>query len=324
MRRTLMGLLLLALTAMIWPDPGVAQTWPTRTVRLIVPYPPGGPTDLVGRTFAAKLSEIWGQSVVIENRPGANGNIASQLIARSAPDGSTLMLHSSSMVVNAIMYKAPGYDPFADFTPISQVFDYKLIVVVHPSVPVTSLKELVDLAKAKPGYITYASAGGAGAPTHLSVEMFKQRAGIDLVHVPYQGGAPSTNDLLAGHVMMMFNNPLGSLQYIKTGQLRGLAVTGLERNPLAPDLPTVAELGYPGFDVGTWFAIWGPAGLPAEVVRIASEGIMRVARMPDVEDRLRANGLNSIGGTPAALATVMRVDHERWGKVMREAKISID
>ena len=324
MRRTLMGFLLLVLTVTIWPEIGVAQTWPTRTVRLVVPYPPGGPTDLVGRTFAAKLSEIWGQAVVIENRPGANGNIASQLIARATPDGSAFMLHSSSMVINAIMYKAPGYDPFADFTPISQVFDYKLIVVVHPSVPVTSLKELVDLAKAKPGHITYASAGGAGAPTHLSVEMFKQRAGIDLVHVPYQGGAPSTNDLLAGHVMMMFNNPLGSLQYIKTGQLRGLAVTGLERNPLAPDLPTVAELGYPGFDVGTWFAIWGPAGLPPEIVKTASEGIMRVARMPDVVERLRTNGLNPIGGTPDALGQVMRVDHERWGKVMREAKITID
>jgi len=324
MRRTLKGLLLVVLAASVLPVVGIAQTWPSRTVRLVVPYPPGGPTDLVGRTFAAKLSEIWGQAVVIENRPGANGNIASQLIARSAPDGSVFMLHSSSMVINAIMYKAPGYDPFADFTPISQVFDYKLIVVVHPSVPVTSLKELVDLAKAKPGYITYASAGGAGAPTHLSVEMFKQRAGIDLVHVPYQGGAPSTNDLLAGHVMMMFNNPLGSLQYIKAGQLRGLAVTGLERNPLAPDLPTVAELGYPGFDVGTWFAIWGPAGLPPEIVKTASEGIMRVARMPDVVERLRANGMNSIGGSPDALAQVMRVDHERWGKVMREAKISID
>jgi len=324
MRRTLMGFLLLVLTVTIWPEIGVAQTWPTRTVRLVVPYPPGGPTDLVGRTFAAKLSEIWGQAVVIENRPGANGNIASQLIARATPDGSAFMLHSSSMVINAIMYKAPGYDPFADFTPISQVFDYKLIVVVHPSVPVTSFKELVDLAKAKPGHITYASAGGAGAPTHLSVEMFKQRAGIDLVHVPYQGGAPSTNDLLAGHVMMMFNNPLGSLQYIKTGQLRGLAVTGLERNPLAPDLPTVAELGYPGFDVGTWFAIWGPAGLPPEIVKTASEGIMRVARMPDVVERLRTNGLNPIGGTPDALGQVMRVDHERWGKVMREAKITID
>ncbi len=324
MRRILTGLLLLGLAATIWPRVSVAQTWPTRSVRLVVPYPPGGPTDLVGRTFAAKLSEIWGQVVVIENRPGANGNIAAQLVARSAPDGSVLLMHSSSMVINAIMYKAPGYDPFTDFTPISQVFDYKLIVVVHPSVPATSLKELVDLAKAKPGYITYASAGGAGAPTHLSVEMFKQRAGIDLVHVPYQGGAPSTNDLLAGHVMMMFNNPLGSLQYIKTGQLRALAVTGLERNPLAPDLPTVAELGYPGFDVGTWFAIWGPAGLPPEIVKTASEGIMRVARMPDVLERLRTNGLNAIGGTSEELAQVMRVDHDRWGKVMREAKISVD
>ena len=186
MRRTLMGFLLLVLAVTIRSEIGIAQTWPTRTVRLVVPYPPGGPADLVGRTFAAKLSEIWGQAVVIENISNASGNIAPMLIARATPDGSAFMLHSLSMVINAMLYKAPGYDPFANFTPISQVADYKLIVVVHPSVPVTSLKELVDMAKAKPGHITYASAGGAGAATHLAVEMFAHRAGIDLRHPPCQ------------------------------------------------------------------------------------------------------------------------------------------
>ena len=189
---------------------------------------------------------------------------------------------------------------------------------------VKSLEELVAMAKAQPGKLTYGSAGGAGAPTHLAVEMFKQRAGVDLVHIPYQGGAPATNDLLAGHINLMFNNPTQSLPYIKAGQVRGLAVTGLERNPLTPDLPTVAELGYPGFDVGTWFALWGPAGLPPEVVRVMSDAIKKISRQPDVLERLSANGLHSIGGTPDELAKIMKSDHEIWGKVIRDANIKIE
>lgn len=321
---TRLSRLLLIALALLFAAPAFAQTFPSKPMRLIVPYPPGGPTDLVGRLFAQKLAEIWGQPMVVENRSGANGNIAAQLVAKAAPDGTTFLLHSSSLVLNALLYGNPGYNPFTDFTPISQVFDYKLVVVVHPSVPVKTFNDLVELARAKPGTVTYASAGGAGAPTHLSVEMFKQRAGLDIVHVPYQGGAPATNDLLGGHVMMMFNNPTQSLPYVKSGQLRGLAVTGLTRNPMAPDLPTIAELGYPGYDVGTWYGFWGPHGLPPEIVKAASEAIMKVARMPEVIEKLHANGLTPIGGTPQELAAVMKSDYEVWGKVIREAKIKID
>lgn len=316
--------ILFAALALLVAAPAFAQNFPSKPMRLVVPYPPGGPTDLVGRLFAHKLAEMWGQPVVVENRSGANGNIAAQLVAKAPPDGTTFLLHSSSLVLNALLYGNPGYNPFGDFTPISQVFDYKLVVVVHPSVPVKTFQDLVDLARAKPGTVTYASAGGAGAPTHLSVEMFKQRAGLDIVHVPYQGGAPATNDLLAGHVMMMFNNPTQSLPYVKSGQLRGLAVTGPTRNPMAPDLPTVAELGYPGYDVGTWYGFWGPHGLPPEIVRVASEAIMKIARMPEVIEKLHANGLTPIGGTPEELARIMRSDWEVWGKVIRDAKIRID
>ncbi len=317
-------LLLLVLLCVAGAGHVRAESWPAHTVRLVVPYPPGGPTDLVGRLFATRMSEIWGQPVVVENRSGASGNIAAQLVAKAPPDGYTILLHSSSLVINAILYAAPGYDPFADFTPISQVFDYKLVVVVHPTVPVKTFPELVALARARPGTLTYASAGGAGAPTHLAVEMFKQIAGLDIVHVPYSGGAPATNDLLAGHVMMMFNNPTQSLPYIKAGQLRGLAVTGLQRNPMAPDLPTVAELGYPGFDVGTWYGVWTPAGLSPEIAAKISQAVMQISRMPDVVERLHANGLNPIGGTADELAAVMKRDHAVWGKVIREAKIRID
>jgi tripartite-type tricarboxylate transporter receptor subunit TctC len=305
-------------------SPASAQDFPSKTVRIVVAYPPGGPTDIVGRTFAHKLTEMWHHPVVVDNRPGANGNIAAQTVAKSAGDGYTLLLHASSLIINPLLYKTPGYDPFADFTPISLVFDYKLIVVVTPSFQVKDMAELIAEAKAKPGQITYASAGGVGAPTHLSVEMFKQMAGIDLVHVPYQGGSPAVNDLLAGHVQMMFNNPAQSLPYIKTGKLRALATTGSTRMQQAPELPTIAELGYPGFDVGTWFGLWGPAGVPPAVVAKINAAVVDIAKMPDVRELLLAQGLNVIGSNPAELATFQKTEHERWGRVIKAAEIKLE
>jgi len=322
MRMYRVGWLLLLVLGLACP--ATAQDFPSKTVRLIVPYPPGGPTDLVARTFASKMSEKWGHPVVIENRPGANGNIAAQLVARSVADGHTIFLHASSMVINPLLYKAPGYDPFADFTPISLVFDYKLIVVVTPAFAVNSIPELVAAAKAKPGQITYASAGGVGAPTHLSVEMFKQIAGIDLVHVPYQGGSPAVNDLLAGHVQLMFNNPAQSLQHIKAGKLRALATTGSTRMAQAPELPTVAELGYADYDVGTWFALWGPAGMAPAIVEKLNGATVTVSRMPDVRELLLAQGLNVIGSSAAELAAFQTSESERWGKVIKAANIKLD
>ena len=292
-----------------------------KSIRLIVPYPPGGPTDLVGRTYAAKMQELWSHPVVVENRSGANGNIASQLVAKAPGDGYTLLLHASSLVINPFLYKAPGYDPVTDFTPIGLVFDYKLIVVVHPSLPVKSLAELIAAAKARPGEITYASGGGVGAPTHLSVEMFKQTVGIDLLHIPYAGGAPAVNDLLAGHVKMMFNNPPQSLQDLKTGKLRALATTGAKRMAQAPELPTVAELGYPGYDVGTWYAVWGPAGVPPAVVETINGAIRKISDMKDVQEQLYAQGLAVLVSTASELADFQKSETARWGKVIRDAKI---
>ena len=311
--------LLIGLTA-----PAHAQDFPTKSVRFVVPYPPGGPTDLVARTYATKLTAMWGHPVVVENRSGANGNIASQLVAKSPGDGYTLMLHASSFVINPLLYKTPGYDPVAEFTPISLVFDYKLMVVVTPSFPVTSMAELIAAAKAKPGGISYASAGGVGAPTHLSVEMFKQIAGIDLLHVPYQGGAPAVNDLLAGHVQLMFNNPTQSLGHIKTGKLRALATTGTKRMAQAPELPTVAELGYPGYDVGTWFGIWGPAGIPPAIIEKINAGVVAISKMDDVRKLMDEQGLTVIGSSAGELAAYQKSETERWGQVIKAAKIALD
>ncbi|MFM9941033.1 MAG: Bug family tripartite tricarboxylate transporter substrate binding protein [Hyphomicrobiaceae bacterium] len=322
MRRAVM--LLAAVLAIAAYQPAVAQDYPSKQIKLVVPYPPGGPTDVMARKLGEQLQVLWGQPVIVENRAGANGNIAAQLVAKAAPDGYTIILHSSSMVINPLLYKAVGYDPFTEFVPISLVFDYKLMVVVHPSLPVTSLAELVAAAKAKPGQISYASAGGVGAPTHLAVEMFKQIAGIDVLHVPYAGGAPAVSDLLGGHVQLMFNNPTQSLPHIKAGKLRALATTGSNRMEQAPELPTVAELGYPGFDVGTWFALWGPAGVPAPIVDKLSAAVAAITRKPDVKVMLLGQGMTVIGSTPAELATYQKLEAERWGVVIKAANIKLE
>lgn len=316
-----MLLIMILLSVIGLSAPSAAQDYPTRPIRLIVPLPPGGPTDYVARNYAAKMTDIFGQPVVVENRPGASSNIGTQLVAKAPGDGYTLLMQSTSFVVNPILFKAPGYDPFKDFAPISLIFDYKLIVVVHPSFPVHSLAELVAAAKAKPGGIAYASAGGGGAPTHLSVEMFKRIADIDLLHVPYQGGSPAVNDLLAGVVQMMFNNPTQSLPYIKAGKLRALATTGTKRMPQAPELPTVQELGYPGYDVGTWFGLWAPAGTPPAVVEKINAAIKKISAMPETIQQLHDQGLVTIGSSAAELDAFQRSEHERWGKVIREANI---
>ena len=302
-------------------EAAVAQVFPSRPVRLVVPLPPGGPTDFVARLYASKMTELWGQPVVVENRPGASGNIGSQLVARSPADGYTWLLQSSSFVVNPMLFKSPGYRPFTDFAPVSLMFDYKLVVIVHPSFKVDSLAGLVAAAKANPGGISYASAGSGGAPTHLSVEMFKRIAGIDVLHVPYQGGAPAIADLLAGHVQFMFNNPTQSLPHIRTGKVRALATTGSKRMPQLPDLPTVSELGYPGYDVGTWFGLWVPAGTPAAVIERINVTVRQLAATGDVQQQHFEQGLVAIASTPAELDAFQRSELERWGKAVRDAGI---
>jgi tripartite-type tricarboxylate transporter receptor subunit TctC len=312
----------LALLLVAWP--AGAESWPTKPVRMVVPYPPGGPADALARVFANKLAEIWGQPVIVDNRGGAAGNIGTQIVAKAPADGGTFLLHSSSQVINGVLYRQPGYDPIADFTPISEIAYYMLVIVAHPSFEIHSLAELVDAAKAKPGEITYASAGGAGAPTHLAVELFKRAAEIDLLHVPYSGAGPATAALLGGQVMMMFNNPLSALPQIRAGKLRGIAVTGATRLALAPELPTVAESGYPGFEVGTWYGVWAPAGLPPEIAAAANAGIVKVLHMPEVREQLANQGLDALGTSAEDLAKLSRAELARWSDVIKAAHIVVD
>ncbi len=300
-----------------------AQAYPAKPVKLIVPFPPGGPADVLGRLFAEKLGAMWNQPVIVENRAGAAGNIGSEVTAKSAPDGYTLLLIASSHVINGGLYDRLPYDPIKDFTPVSQVAYYSLVMVVHPSVAAHTMQELIAWSKANPGKLSLASAGN-GTPTHLAAELFRGVTGINFAHIPYKGAAPATNDLLAGHAQLMFNNPVSALPLVKSGRLRALATTGLVRSPLAADVPTVAESGYPGFEAGTWYAFIGPAGMPGDIVHKLAADINAVLRQEAVRARFIAMGVDPIGTTPEQLAAVMRSDLEKWTKVIRAANIKAD
>ena len=319
----LFALAITAFAGIVLPAPAAAQTFPAKAVRIVVPFPPGGPADVLGRMLGQKLAERWGQSVVIDNRAGAAGNIGAEFVARSAADGYTLLLNATSQVINGSMYTKLAYDPIKDFTPVTEVASYMLVLVVHPSVPVTTLAQFVALAKARPGQISVANTG-AGTPTQLAAELFKSTAGINFLLVPYKGAAPANTDLLGGQVVAMFNNPINALPYAKVGKLRALAVTGLQRLSIAPELPTIAESGYPNFEAGTWYGFLGPAQLPPEIVAKIHGDVIAVLRLPDIQQKLAAQGWDSIGNTPAEFATILKSDFDKWAKVVKAAGLRAD
>ncbi len=320
-RLALFGLLI-AITS-TWSTESRAQSFPSKSVRLIVPFPPGGPADVLGRVYAEKLSAAWSQPVIVENRAGAAGNIGSDMTAKAAPDGYTILLIASSHVINSALYDKLPYDPIKDFTPLSQVAYYSLVLVAHPSVPAQSVSELVALAKAQPGKLALVSAGN-GTPTHLTAELFRTAAQIDFLHVPYKGAAPATNDLLAGQGQLMFNNPVSALPHVTAGKLKALAVTGTQRSALAPDIPTIAESGYPGFEAGTWYAFLAPAGLPPEISKKLSMDIVAITKQDDLKARFAKMGIEALGSTPEQLTEVMQADLVKWSAVIRNANIKLD
>ncbi len=300
-----------------------ATDYPAKAVRVVIPFPPGGPADVIGRLIGEKLNRAWGHPVIVENRPGAGGNVASEYTARAAADGYTLLLAANSHVTNGALYSNLKYDAIKDFTAITQVAYYSLVLVAHPSVAARNLKDLVSFAKANPGKLTFGSAG-SGTPTHLANELFRRAAGIDIVHVPYKGAAPATTDLLGGQVQLMFNNPLSALPHVKTGKLHAIATTGLERSPTTPDVPTVAELGFPQFEVGTWFAFLGPAGIPKDITAKIAADVAAASTAPDIRERLLAQGIEARGTMPEQLSAIMQSDYAKWSKVIREANIKPD
>jgi tripartite-type tricarboxylate transporter receptor subunit TctC len=300
-----------------------AQAYPTRPVRLIVPYPAGGGADTIARLVGGRLSEMWGQQLVIENRGGAGGNIASEAAARSAPDGYTLYLAGEFLSTNLFTYPKLSYDPVADFAPVSLVVQYPAVIVVPSSSPAKTMSEFIALAKANGGKLTMATPGYGTGP-HLAGELFKREAGIQLTHVPYRGAAPALQDVITGRVDSFFNNIAPVMPLISEGKVRALAITTAKRTPAAPEIPTVAELGVPGFDVPGWYAFFVPAKTPPEIVRKIHADTVGALAEPRIKSRLEELGLIVIGSTPDALGSYLKSEMTKWGPVIREANIRIN
>jgi tripartite-type tricarboxylate transporter receptor subunit TctC len=309
---------LLAVAALL-ASAACAQEYPTKPIRLIVPFAPGGPTDIMSRAISERITSSLGQPLVVDNRPGAGGGIGSELAARSAPDGYTMLLgHIGTHAINASLYEKLGYDPVKDFAPITMIATLPLGLWVNASVPAASVKELVALARAKPGTINFGSAG-SGGPTHMAGEMLKAMARIDIVHVPYKGNAASLTDLVAGRVQMMFSNLLTASPHARSGKLRGLAISSARRSPQAPELPTVAESGLPGYDITPWYGVLFPAGTPRAIVLRLNREIGGILTTPEMADRFRTQGIDLVTSTPEAFAALIRSEIPKWRKVVKES-----
>jgi tripartite-type tricarboxylate transporter receptor subunit TctC len=312
---------ILAALAALLPAVVAAQAYPSGPVRIINPFTAGGPVDLLARAVGQKLNEAWGQPVIVEARAGAAGNIGIEYVARQPADGYTLLvLPTGNAVVNPHLYAKLPYDTFRDFAPVTLLATVENALVVHPGVAAKSVPELVALAKASPGKLTFASPG-VGSQAHIAGEMLKSMAGVDMVHVPYKGMAPAMNDLLGGQVTFMFLSTSSALKQVQAGKLRALGVASLKRSPAAPDLPTIAEQGFPGFEAVSWYALMAPAGTPADVVeKIAAEST-RALRDASVRERLLGLGADPVGGSPADLAAMLKRENARWGDIIRKAGI---
>ncbi len=300
-----------------------AQEWPQRPIRIVIPFPPGGPADVLARLLGPKLAEAWGQPVVVDNRAGANGIIGTDLVARATPDGYTLMIAAAGHTINASLYPQIPYDSIADFTAVSRLSTAPGIAVVHPSVPVASIRELIAYARSKPGQIFYVSAG-TGSPSHLAVELFKVMTQTSMVHVPYKGISPATNDLLAGQVHMSFPSILIGLLYAKAGRLRALAVTSPQRSPAAPDLPTVAEAGVPGYSAMNWYGVITPARTPRAVILKLNQQLALALTAPNIREQLQNLGMDPSPSTAEELADHLKAEVAKWAKVIKVAGVKVE
>jgi tripartite-type tricarboxylate transporter receptor subunit TctC len=299
--------------------PAAAQDYPKKPIELVVPFVAGGTTDNIARLMAQRFSESWGQTVVVNNRAGGGSTIGTNAVAKAPPDGHTLLVTTIGFAINAGLQKLP-YDPIGDFTPIAELASLPLVLVVHASVPATNLQEFIALAKSKPGGWDYASSGTGTSP-HLAAEMFKSMAGIELVHVPFKGNAEAMNSLMGGHVKIYFALVPAVLQHIKTGALRAIAVTTEERLPYLPDVPTIAELGFPGYEISSWQGVFAPAGTPKDVVGKINGELVRMLNVPEIRRRILQEGADPVGSTPDAFATRVKNEITKWTKVIKTSGI---
>jgi len=303
-------------------QPSSAQFWPNRFVRIVVPYASGGPTDAVARTVADPLAKTWGQQVVIENKGGAGSNIGAEVVARSDPDGYTLLVGSSALSMNRNLYRSLNYDAITDFAPVTHLCSFSFFMCVPNSSPAKSVQEFIAYAKERRGALTFATPG-TGTPPHMAGELFKRIAGIEMVHVPYRGAGPAYSDLIAGRIDLQFASGV-ALELIKSGQLRGLAISGAKRTAAAPELPTVAEAGIPGFEVSSWYAFFLPAKTPPDIIRKINADTVASLADPAVKSRLEMLGYTVIGSTAGELANHLQADIDKWGPVIKDAGIRID
>ena len=299
-----------------------AEGWPSRVIKLVVPFTPGGGIDSIGRIIGARLSEIWSQQVVIENKPGAGGNIASEFVARSAPDGYTMYITAAGLAVNQYLFATINYDPLADFAPVTLICLFPNVLVVPSSTSLRSVGDLVAQAKREPGKLTFASPGHGSSP-HMSGELFKSMAKVDLTHVPYRGASPAYTDVIAGRVDCTFAVMASGLPLVRSGQLRALGVTTAKRVAAAPEIPTIAESGVPGYDMSSWFAFFVPAKTPTEIIRKMHADTVAVLAEPQVRAKLDALGVVVVGSTPEELGAHLKTEMERWAPVIKAANIKV-
>jgi tripartite-type tricarboxylate transporter receptor subunit TctC len=315
-------LLVLAVTLLLVVLPAVAQTYPAHPIRWISPWPPGGSNDIFSRAIAQKFTESMGQSVVVDNKPGAAGTVGSDLAAKAPGDGYTIVMGSSpTHAIASSMYPQLAYDPVRDFIPVTLVAVVPNVLVVHPSLPVKNVKELIEYAKANPGKLNFASAGN-GSSQHLSGELFKAQAGVDIVHIPYKGTAPALNDLLAGQVQLSFDNITTLLPHIESGKLRALGVTPAKRSSALPDVPTIAEAGVPGYEASVWFGVLVPAGTPAPIVAKLHQETMKALDSPDLKSRMKGFGAEVYGWGPEEFQAFLKQDIAKWTRVVKTAGIT--
>jgi tripartite-type tricarboxylate transporter receptor subunit TctC len=322
-KRHLLAAAIAGLAAWAASSPAAAQAFPSKPIKIVVPYTPGGPTDLPARLVGQKLSEVLGQPVIIENKPGAGGNIGADAVAKAPADGYTLLLVTTGHTINPALYPKLGYDLKKDLLPVSQLTSSPMVVAVSPGLGVNSIKELVALAKAKPGALNFASAGN-GSSTHLAPELFSMMAGIKMNHIPYKGSAPALSDVMAGNAQVAFDFMTSAMPFVRDGKLKGLATTGATRSPAAPDLPTVAEAGVPGFEVIGWNGVMAPAGTPPEVIAKLNAAIKQALAMPEVSERIAGLGASVLWKTPAEFGAYVNAEIAKWGKVVKSSGAKID
>jgi tripartite-type tricarboxylate transporter receptor subunit TctC len=320
-----MNKLIVALLALgLWPAAAAGQAYPVKPIRFIVPFPPGGGNDTIARLIGQRLTASTGQQVIVDNRPGAGGAIGADAAAKSAADGYTMFLAGvATHGINPNLRRKLPYDPLRDFDAVSLIASAPLLVVIHPSLPVKSVKELAALARARPGQINYAS-NGAGGSSHLAVEMFKMMTGTKMTHIPYKGLSPALTELLAGEVQVMFSSAVAMLPQVKAGKLRAIAMTGSKRSPAIPEIPTVAEAGVPGYETGSWYGIVVPAGSPRAAIDRLSKEIVAIVHSPEITKRLNDEAVIPVGGTPEQFTAHIKAELARWEKVIKQSGMVIE